>query len=327
MHGRPRERRAPDQGRDLRGDLARHAPRPPRRPSSRPRPPRRSRARRAAPGARSSGRSDRRRRPPPAARRRSRRRRRACCRPAGRDPARRRSRGPTPSGQGQVRVPDVDRHPAAALLRQPVRVDAGEGAQQRRSCRGRCDRPCRRRRSSRRYRQRRATMPASRRTSTSSSDRLDRPEVEHELAVLDPGEDPVRAATEQGRGARPATARRHGDAERRQHLPRQRPAAHRRLERDDRLRGRPRRLRPPRGSHSARDPERQRRPGRSSARRGCRSPPGRPGRCASVAATPARIALSGRIARASGSRRSLATRSAPSHDRARPAARRPACRR
>ena len=94
-------------------------------------PVRRSRARRAARGARASGRAGRRRRRRRAARRRSRRPRRACCRRAGRGPARPRSRARA-VGQREVRVADVDRHPPPPLLGQPVGVDAGQRAQERR---------------------------------------------------------------------------------------------------------------------------------------------------------------------------------------------------
>ena len=52
-------------------------------------------------------------------------------------------RQPPPRRQLERRVAELDRDPALLLLRQPVGVDAGEGADERRSCRGRCGRRCR----------------------------------------------------------------------------------------------------------------------------------------------------------------------------------------
>ena len=137
--------------------------------------------------------------------------------------------------------------------------------------------------------------------------RVDRPQVEHDPAVLDAADD-RRVAP---RGARPAAgsptpARRERQPDRRQRSRRAATPADRRAERrrPSRRRAEPRRegIGPRR---AGRRPAR-----RSSARPGCRAV-ARPARYSPrVAATAAIVTLSGRMARASGSRRIRATRSA-----------------
>ena len=90
-----------------------------------------------------------------------------------------------PVVEGQVGIADVDRHPAPALLGQPVGVDAGQGPQQRRlavvDVPGRADddghRPARRAR--RRPRAAERVVPG----------RVDGPQVEDDPSVLDPADD------------------------------------------------------------------------------------------------------------------------------------------
>ena len=273
-------------------------------PSSPPRARAGSRARRAARDARASARSARRPRRRRAAPRRSRPPRRACCRPAGRGPGTSTKSITAPVVERQVRVPDVDRHPAPPLLGQPVRVDAGERAEERRlavvDVPGRADDEAGGRTGGVLSHRRR--RPGSRRSSASSSAgsivRRSTMTSSRSIRPTTAGE-PARSRAEDRR--RPARER---DAARRQRLARQRAAADRRLDLDDadavdRLGDPP----APARSRASTETAICRQTGISRTATPARYSP-------SVAATAARIVLSGRIARASGSRRSFATRSA-----------------
>ena len=261
---------------------------------------RRSRARRGARGARASGPAARRRRRRRASRRRSRRPRRACCRRAGRGRARRRSRARSPSGRrgghsrrrsscpaGVPRAAGPRRcrsapassvvlpwsmWPAVPMTTVIGSADARRGAAERASAR-----------------------PAA--GSTVRRSRMTRP-----LSIRADDRRGRRAAAPRAAVA-PTPADRRPD--RREGLAGQRAAADRRLGRrptSQPCRGRRERLGAP-----ARSPSTGvaiiRQTGISSSARPARYRP-------SVAATAASVTLSGRIARASGSRRIRAIRSA-----------------
>ena len=203
-------------------------------------------------------------------------------------------------GQREVGVADVDRHPAPPLLGEAVGVDPGQRPEQRRLAvvdvaRGPDDDGHRRRRAPR------ATAAARSSSAAGSTVRRSSTTRPSSIRPMTAGS-PVRRAAEEPVGR----ARGERQPEGRQRLARQRPAAD---GRPSARRPAPRRVARRRG----RRPRVRRvvgRRARSSARPGSRRS-ARPARYRpSVAATPARVALSGRIARASGSLRSRATRSA-----------------
>ena len=195
------------------------------------------------------------------------------------------------------------------------------------SCRGRCGRPSRRRRSSGARRTRRA--PPRRRRSAPPGRVVGparpfggrarrRPCSIRPMTAGSPCAEP-RPASRRHRGRDRETERRRAS----------RPAAIRRRPStslsDDRTRAGPVRERS--NSASARRPGGDRPAPRSSARPGSPSSPGPPGTGRASPRRAASVTLSGRIARASGSRRIRAIEVGPADDAARPAARRRACRR
>ena len=171
-----------------------------------------------------------------------------------------------PSSSVEVRVPDVDRHPAPALLGQAVGVDAGQRAQQRGlaviDVPGRADDDGH------------GTAASARPTASTSSPSwsgVHGPQVQHDPTVLDAADD----------GRRPVAERREhagrrspveGEPDRRQCLAGERPAADGRAQLHDRGRAAD-----PCGRVPPPAPARPRPSSRSSATRGCRSSRGRLG--------------------------------------------------
>ena len=204
-----------------------------------------------------------------------------------------------------MRVADVDRHPPPALLGQAVGVDAGQGAQQRGlavvDVAGRADDD---------GHAHRAEGPLDRRRQSPSSVRVHGPEVEHDPAVLDPADDRWLPAPGAPRAAASAIAAAERQPDRRQGLAGQRPAADGRAQRP-----RPRRRRAePRRERLGPRAELLGRRGDHPPDRDVASSRDRPGTGRASPRRPAIVTLSGRMARASGSRRIRADEVRPADD-------------